>query len=359
MIGLNDISGAFSLWIDTVARTLRAPLERLKPVRQIEIVEEEDGAFTLRLARGARGKGETLPPARVHVAEGTIMEAVPPQWAPVLRDSRIDVVLQPSRFLFRPLELPDRATEFLDGIVRAQIDRLTPWSASDAAYHWTPPREIAGDRIAMTIVATARSAIVSLAQAFAALGVAAVDILTVAPGAEGVRVPVYSQRGGGRAEGQRLRTALRMGFLATGLLAALSIAASPFFIDRYDTQNQQIQRRIAERRAVIRAGQTGAASSALELLQRRKYTTASSVLVIEALSQLLPDHTYASELRIEGDKLQIIGITRDAPSLIPILEQSPHFARAAFFAPTTRAPNDAGERFHIEAKIRPHFGAGT
>jgi general secretion pathway protein L len=82
-------------------------------------------------------------------------------------------------------------------------------------------------------------------------------------------------------------------------------------------------------------------------------------MVLEAISRVLPDSTYVTELRVEGDKMQVVGLTQDAPSLIRLIEQSPEFARATFFAPTTRDQNDPGQRFHIEAHITPYFGSGS
>jgi general secretion pathway protein L len=368
MSTLGDIGTAFSLWIDTVARGLGAMLERFKSPQQVQFVQDGDG-FTVRLAEPARGIGRnkkrsktgskavTLPEHRVRIADGIVSGPLPPEWAAALRGSRAELVLQPSGFLFRPLELPKRAGEFLEGIIRSQIDRLTPWSASDAVYHWTPPSEAVNERIVLTIVATARTVVAPLVRAVAELGATSVVVSTLAPGAEAAVVTVLEQRARGAVELGRIRTALLGVFAASGMAAAASMVASGFIADHYDEQRQQFQHRIAERRAELRAGQDG--DSITALLAKRKHTTPSSVMVIEELSALLPDHTYATELRIEGDKLQVVGITHDAPSLIQIMEQSPQFTRATFFAPTTRAANDPGERFHIEARIRPHFGLGT
>ena len=95
------------------------------------------------------------------------------------------------------------------------------------------------------------------------------------------------------------------------------------------------------------------------MLAKRKQTSPSSVMVLEEMSRVLPDSTYVTELRIERDKLQVVGLTQDAPSLIKLIEQSPQLSRATFFAPTTRGQNEPGERFHIEAHITPYFEPGS
>lgn len=356
MSTLVDIGNAFGVWIDTVARSGRSVLDRFQPDRNVRIVEHGEGVLSIEVASAEKAE-PVLPPCRLNA--GLQACELPQEWLPQLRGSHVVLVLRPSRFLFRPLELPKRAGEFLDGIVRSQIDRLTPWSASEAFHRWTPPIAVAGDRISMTVVATARAAIAPLIEAIADVGAAAIEVVTTTPGPEPVEVMVHLHGGRAIAQLGRARQILTVIFAASGIVALGTMLATGFLTPYYDDQLQQTQRRVADRRAIARTGSAGPASSALELIERRKQSSPSSVIVLEALSAALPDHTYATELRIEGDKVQVIGLSGDAPSLIQLLEQSPHFMQATFFAPTTRAPTDSAERFHIEAKIKPGFGSGS
>jgi general secretion pathway protein L len=275
-----------------------------------------------------------------------------PDWKTWLRGSRAEVILRPDRFMFRPLELPKRAGEFLEGIVRSQVDRLTPWSVNEAAYTWTPPVEAANDRIQLTVAATARSLVMPYVRALADLGAASVVVSTVPQEAGVGALKVFEQRNGGSIEVTRIRKILMMVFLGVGLLAVVSSGASSFLADSLEAEQQDLSHKITARRNAIRRNADGGLQ---RILERRKQTTPATVMVLEALSKVLPDHTYVIELRIENGKVQVTGITKDAPSLIRLIEQSPHFEHAAFFAPTTQSPGEPGERFHIEARIKPYF----
>jgi general secretion pathway protein L len=353
---LPPIQEGFNRWIDSVASTVNGLLHRLQSNHEVRIIEEAHDTFTLRAA--AAGRKSSLPDHRIRITDGAIEDHLPAAWAKMLRGSRAELVLRANRFLFRPLELPKRAVEFLDGIVRAQIDRLTPWSPSEAVFSWTPPTDASNDRIELTIAATARTLVAPYVQAIADLGVASVVVLTVPADAEPHSAPirVFEQRARGMLEIDRIRRALVALFLISGLAAAGTMVYSTFALDSLDAEQQALSQKIAARRAALRPE---LAVSAQRMLERRKQSTPSNVIVLEALSQILPDHTFVTELHVEGDKLQIVGLTRDAAALIGLIEQSPHFTRATFSAPTTRTVGESGERFHIEAHIKPIFAVGT
>ena len=353
---LRQIGESFSRWIDSVAENVHSLIDRWYGVqRQVQLIEQEQDTFTLHALGPA--KDASLPDQRIRIAQGAIAETLSADWLETFRGSRAELVLRPTRFMFRPLELPKRAAEFLDGIVRAQIDRLTPWTVGEAVYSWTPPIEAGNERIQLTVAATARAQVTPYVKALAALGATAIVVSTVPQEAASGAAPlkVFEQQSRGAFEITRIRRILMLVLAAAAAMAVISIGVSSIAADSLDTEQQDLTRQISKRRAAMR--QDG--GNAQRMLERRKQTTAASVIILEALSKLLPDHTFVTELRVEGGKVQVTGLTRDAPSLIRLIEQSPHFERATFFAPTTQSPGEPGERFHIEARIKPHFRLDT
>ncbi|MGA2288002.1 PilN domain-containing protein [Bradyrhizobium sp.] len=342
---VETIGTILNAWTATVAAAIIAGLDRIVSPRVIRLIEDDEGGFAVESAV----KPDNLP-ARVTFAGGTLSA---PNLAPMLRGSRVEIVLQPNHFLFRPLELPARAADFLEGIVRAQIDRLTPWSASEAVFGCSAPAESGAENITTVIAATTRKVAMSYVQAVSPFHPAAVAVCTDAAERNAGRVKVFEQKARGHLDAARLSRALLIALGVAAVTATLSAVSAAYVADSLGSQESELARQISQQRSAIRAGSDGGDRSPLAALERRKYETPASVIVLDALSQILPDHTYVTELHLAGNKLQIVGITRDAPSLIPLIEQSTHFTRATFYAPTTRSASDPGERFHVEALIEP------
>jgi general secretion pathway protein L len=345
MNSLQTIGATLSAWTGSVAAALIAGLDRIVSPRLVRLIEGDDGGFAVEAA----GKAENIP-SRIAFSDGTLSA---PNLAPLFRGSRVEIVLQPRRFLLRPLELPARAADFLEGIVRAQIDRLTPWSASEAVFGCSAPAASGTESITTMIAATTRKAAMTYVQAVSGFHPAAIAVCTDIAERDAGRVKVFEQKARGHLDAARLSRALLVGLGVVAAAAVLSVAVAAYVADNLGAQEDDLARQISARRAAIRAGADGGDRSPIAALERRKYETPASVIVLEALTQVLPDHTYITELHLAANKLQISGITRDAPSLIPLIEQSPHFTRATFYAPTTRAPSDPGERFHIETRVEP------
>jgi general secretion pathway protein L len=352
MTMISESKAMFGEWIAAVSRAIDALADRFVRSRRILLAEQDDGRFTASTI--SPENGAALPDVSFRLQGGR--PTLPREWTEAFRGSRVEVELQPVHVMTHLLDFPGKASDFLDGMIRAQIDRLTPWTVNDAVFGWSPPAPIGNDRIEVTLAATSKLKVAPLLHLVEALNGASVAVYATAQAGRILLLdkPLRSVIG----PAVNVPRLLRVILLSAGIAAAASLLIGAYWGDSLQSELGDVQRRISQRRAALRLEANGATSS-LGLLAKRKQTTPSSVMVLEALSRVLPDTTYVTELRIEGNKMQVVGMTQDAPSLIRLLEQSPQFTRATFFAPTTHAANESAERFHVEANITADFGTGS
>jgi general secretion pathway protein L len=339
-------------WIDDVAVGLTRLEAMVRRSRRIELVEQADGSFLV--VDMSKQAAERVEGPSLRIDESETADPISPKTQTLLARSSVDVTLTPSRFIFRSLELPEGARQFLEGVVRSQIDRLTPWSANEAAFGWSEPTDTGNGQIAITVAATARSLVAPIARAAMAARADQVRMATRLDGEPPLVIPVFAQDIGGRNGGRGLRRGLVVGLALSGLAFALSLGAWVVATSGNDARIADLQNRIAERRSELMNRRGPAAEEALKALQVRKWSTPSAVMTLEALTKTLPDDSHLTEFRIEGGKVQIAGSATDPPALIRLIEQSRQFTQATFFAPTVRGPS-GGQSFHIEAHIEPSF----
>lgn len=344
------IMDLFSAWLDLVAATLAGLLAQLRHRRPLRLEEGADGVFTLTLADGGRFA------LRLNDPHGDSQAPeLPPAIAARLKNQPVELRLDSARMLFRPLELPRAAAPFLDGIVRAQIDRLTPWSAPQALYGWTPPEETTDDqRIRLEVAATPRALVAALIARLEGLGTGPVSVTASEPGT-GRTIALLKETAERPASGSRLRKGLLAGLGGAALLATAALLVSDFAARGLDDERASLDARIATTRRLLMAARDGAAEGgpAVRALAQRKREVPAAVLVLDDLSRVLPDDTYVTDLELDGSQVRMAGVSAAPADLIRLLEQSGRFTRATFVGPTTPLPKGGGERFDIEARMVP------
>jgi general secretion pathway protein L len=346
MIQGTAVGAALSAWTDATAEVMLSWSDRLRSRTVVKLVERGRGELEIVTPSGA-------PNAVIHVDRGTQPAPIALNISRTLKDARVEVALLPDQFLFRRLELPNRAAEFLPGIVRAQIDSLTPWRADECVFGWSSPQQVDSAKMAVTVVATARDVVAPYISLLARAGCHAISLFTMPAelSHDAIPVNVHEELGTAIVSHESVSRMLRAGLALSLAAAVLAVGGAAFLSDHYAAQQRELSAELSRGRAHS-SNDASAIVTAQDRILSHKHDSPFVVLVLEDLSRLLPDHTYLTEMRIEGSKLQIVGTTREAPALVGLLERSGRFKQVSFFAPTTRAL-DQRDRFHIEATIQP------
>lgn len=348
---LKPVKDLYNGWIESIANTITDTVTGLSPVRVVRLVENESGELSVESEAGSASiaAGDEHAPV---VADHTSSASGVPSSA-AMSGCHVELVLRAERFLLQPLELPARATEFLEGIVRSQIDRLTPWSAEQAAYGWSEPVPQEDDRIIITVAAASKDTVTPFIHTLERYEPRSVSIYTETQDSEGqALIAVFNDRIRAHVDTARMRCVLNRTLLVMTIVTTLFLCASTFIGGYIEARQAEIALKVGTARGKL-SKDGNPNLTHLQMLEQRKFDVAPTVLVMDNLSQVLPDDAYLTNLQIDGSKMRIAGVARNAAALIELMERSKHFSRATFTAPATRLPSEPGERFQIEAQIQP------
>ncbi|WP_315700754.1 MULTISPECIES: PilN domain-containing protein [unclassified Bradyrhizobium] len=344
-----DLETIAKAWIDHLARLWLGWRDRRRARNWLKLRQDDDDL----IVRQSDGTQQTWPGA---LSPGA---ALPGELARSAQRAFVMLELGSEEIVSRRMSVPAQARELLPGIVRNQIERLSPWRATQACYGFDVQDSAEPNHLDVRVLITPRAVVDDARHRMAALGLH-VDAVVAGGASAGAANGITLWSRLADADGTRL---IRLRWIIGGAMAAAVGLAVVLNVWAFmaaaaaDAESGEIVAEIARLQRQVKGTYSPQSIASLPAAERAwalKETSLVSAIVIEALSRVLPDSAYLTELNIDGSTVRIAGIATDAPALIAPLEQSGQFKDVHFYAPTTRSADGARFIFHIEARVEPH-----
>jgi general secretion pathway protein L len=306
-----------------------------------------DGPETVAISLQRNGRENPL--GRYAVATGDLFELPRPAGtAAVLRLAEADV-------LSKTVTLPLAAERDLAQVLAFEMDRETPFNAEEIFWtHRVVRRDQQRGKLSARLLLVPRARLSTLLDALGKAGI----------------LPERAQIGDGPdrglflsldSGGERLGPATGRHLLrwpAAVLCAGLAIAAIVTPFARQASNAAALDQEIAAGRLAAADGEKlrreiERLSGSAELIDSERDKTGRSLLVLAALTRMLPTDTYLTEFRQQQQKVTVNDRSAGASRLIGALSGDDHLRNPSFAAPVTRIEAIRAEVFSITAEVAP------
>ena len=254
--------------------------------------------------------------------------------------------------LHRELKLPLAAESNLKQVLQFEMDRQTPFKASDVYYDWKIlGRDGDSGQLRLTLYVAPRPEVDEAVKSARARGLAltGVDIVDD-KSALGLNLLPFEQRARSVNRKSRLNY-----FLAASAVILLALVMTQSLYLR-SHQVSELEAAIANVRGEARSvtdikQQIVDVSEAAGFLALRRAESPLSVEVLNDITRILPDDTYLDRLVINKDSVQMQGKSQNAQRLIELANESALFDDAAFRGSTRLDARSGLEIFEVNAQI--------
>ena len=347
-----DARRIYDWWLDELSKTLTPQWEGAR--RWKTLISSADGGIEIhRLDGDARTPLGHLPAA----ADAAQSEALAEKIAKSAETNTKDVLLRLSDgdVVERIIQIPKAASDVVDPVVRNQLERIVPWRENDTrfGYRIVGPNAKSPSQLDVRIVATSRKILDDVLAKSRAIGLEPSSVEFAPSSDAGHPIQLTSTQTDPRKKTKDVVQAA----LAALFVGCLAIAAVGLYMlfDRYSQRDDLLQRisvvraRVeANRKLNLRNAQLRQQHS---LLMAQKAKDPAVMMLIERLSQALPDDTYLTELELHGPEARLLGKSDNPTALISVLEETAEFKDVRFAAPTVREENENAETFSIIATV--------
>jgi len=267
-------------------------------------------------------------------------------------------LLPSAQVLRRPLRLPLAAASRLRDVVGFEIDRQTPFTADQVSHDVRVLGE-AGSQLDAELVVLPRRQLEQWQQTHEGwlAGLSGIDVEDEQGRPLQVNLLPESQRRQVR-DPQGLRDVV----IAVVALGLLVLAGAQWLDNRQqaaDTLRAQVERSARTARGVAaERAQLQALVDGAHFLEEQRLRRPGALQTWAELTRLLPDGTYLEKLALEGNSMQLIGLSREANQLVALLQPSPLWKRANLTGVLQAdGPAQGRDRFTLTAELQPQVAA--
>jgi general secretion pathway protein L len=249
------------------------------------------------------------------------------------------------------MALPLAAEANLAQVVAFELDRRTPFKHEEV-YHSQRvlQRDVAAKRLSVQLTVVPRRVVDEALALAERLGIA-LDRVEVTGDPSANLLPARPQPFAARLP------SVAFGVLA--LLAAVLAGAAGFIpLERAHRAATALGAEVAESKRLAEESlrlqkEIDAEIQESGFLAARKRQVPSASEILYAVTHMLPDDTWLSELEVSAGELRVTGYAESASAILGLIDQSPRFANGTFRSPVTQDQRVKREQFNIAARVAP------
>jgi general secretion pathway protein L len=263
------------------------------------------------------------------------------------------LMLPEQRLLERSVTLPLAAERDVQQIMVFEMDRLTPFAASELFWRTTlTRRNRTAGRIELLLSLVPRASVEPLLTVMAQAGLRPQTLQVEMP--DGQRRVIALERSASKRAMWERRAATAA--LALCALFALTAVGLPFVLRMQEARD--VRQRIATLRAEVAEVEAlrrdiAAQMAGGDAMAARRLQNVDPLGVLAEVTEALPDDTYLFEFALDHGRLSITGQSAAAAKLISTLAANPHIRNPGFSAPVTRNEAAHTDLFSIHAEVTP------